>query len=139
MALDPSDYDVAELRTGRASSDDTGAEAIVRSKQYRELAERDALAECSDRPYLQRVPETYSAELLVFDWLEYLQAKAGFRGALEAIRLYHSLGWLAADVEEQLDEYLRSFEADGSTAGRLGPGDHRRSLVYIARLAGAGD
>lgn len=139
MALDPSDYDVAELRTGPAAGDETGAEAIVRSKQHRELAEREAMADHLERPYLRRVPETYSAELVVFDWLEYLQSEAGFRGALEAIRLYRSLGWLAADVEEQLDEYLRSFEEDGSTPGRLGPAAHRRSLVYIARLASAGD
>ena len=131
MTINPRDYDVDELRRGGGADPD----GIVQTTQYGELAELEARMDDLHRPYLLELPETYQAEIRVFDWLEYLHEKAGFRGTLEAIRFYRSLGWLGADVEDRLEEYLRSFDGASDEPVALDTGDHRLSLVCIARLA----
>lgn len=134
MTINPREYDVDELRRGPGTDGDD-PDGLVRSKQYGELAELDSRMADLHRPYLVELPETYLAEVRVFDWLEYLHEKTGFRGTLEAIRFYRSIGWLGADVEDRLEEYLRSFDGQADGAGRLESEDHRLSLVFIARLA----
>jgi len=139
MTINPSDYDLDELDSrrpaafGKPNTDD--ADGIVRASQFRELLEREAMADEIKRPYLITLPETYGAELLVFEWLGYLHDKAGFRDALEAIRYYRSITWIGADIEDRLEEYLRSFDGEVERGAGLDVADHRMSLMFIARLA----
>ena len=134
MTINPHEYDVDELHAGPGPDGDD-ADGIVRSQQYGELAELEARAAGLHRPYLVELPETYLAEVRIFDWLEFLHEKAGFRGTLEAIRFYRSIGWVGADVADRLEEYVRSFDGEVAHAAALDSADHRLSLVYIARLA----
>ncbi len=139
MTIEPQEYDIDELRIRppvSPAADMASADEARRAAQYRELLEREATGDGGGRPYLAAIPERYAAEMVVFDWLEYLYRKAGFRGAVEAIGFYRSLGWITADVEDRLDGYLRAFEeSTGEEYTTLDRADHVCSLLHIARLA----
>lgn len=89
-----------------------------------------------ERPYLTRLPDAYSAQLEVFDWLEALLSKGGLDATLEALEYYESIGWLSESSREHLEEFTGGLAAsDPPDPEPLGVDDHRRSLVFIARLS----
>ena len=150
MTINPRNYDLDELRRMagnggeefdfgvQARQGPTGAEAILRSNQQRELALLDQVAPDATRskPYLSAPPSTYAAEVLVFEWLEYLVAKVGFQRAAAALSYYASIGWITDDAEAALREYLRGVGgSDDGKDGRLDMDDHLLSLIYVARLS----
>lgn len=152
--MNPRDYDIDELqggtpgRLGRGrDSDPTGgrdgplpADEIVRSNQFRELLLLESAAdEDLEKPYLTRLPESYAAELTLFEWLEFLMTKGGTRGTIEALQYYESIGWLTRDVEDLLQEYMRSIDEPEGQTDSLDRTDHALSLVYVARLASMAD
>ena len=146
--MNPSDYDPDELREGNESHEEmilgqsggeggpVGADDVLRSNQYRELflLERTTDGEDLQKPYLSDLPTSYAAEIIIFEWLEFLVDKTGFRKALDALRYYRSIEWLTEETETRLHEYLQSFESEGGEGG-LDRSDHLLSLVYIARLS----
>lgn len=152
MTMNPNDYDPNELRNagddadgaflggpggrGADGSGPLGADEVLQSNQYRELflLERTTGADGLEKPYLPTLPQSYAAELLIFEWLEFLVDRTGFRRTLDALRYYRSIDWLAEDTENRLREYLQSFDDGGSDEG-LDRSDHLLSLVYVARLA----
>jgi hypothetical protein len=87
-----------------------------------------------DRPYLDGIPSGYAAESVVFDWLEFLVDRAGYRGTVDALRYYRSVGWLTERTEDRLTGYLRGFPEPATTES-LGVEDHQQSLVYVAKLS----
>lgn len=91
-------------------------------------------ATAGERPYLQTIPSGYAAESVVFDWLGFLVDRAGYRATLDALRYYRSVGWLTAEAEDQLTEYLRGFPAP-PTGESLDVEDHQQSLVFVAKLS----
>jgi archaellum component FlaD/FlaE len=91
-------------------------------------------AASGERPYLDSIPAGYDAESVVFDWLDFLVGRGGYRATVDALRYYRSVGWLTERAEDQLTEYLRGFP-DTVTAASLGVEDHEQSLVYVAKLA----
>jgi archaellum component FlaD/FlaE len=91
-------------------------------------------AASGERPYLDSIPAGYDAESVVFDWLDFLVGRGGYRATVDALRYYRSVGWLTDRAEDQLLEYLRGFP-DTATAESLGVEDHEQSLVYVAKLA----
>lgn len=147
MTIDPNDYDVNELRgmpgtAGGNQSSGSGPESVrpddaLRSGQYRELFRLQTAATDAnlEKPYLERMPQSFAAEATVFEWLEFLVSKAGFKGTLDALRLYRSLEWLNEEVEEDLRDYVTGFNEPGTEPSDLNRSDHTLSLVYIARLA----
>lgn len=152
MTTNPNDYDPSELRQPAVDGDGiflgadaaapsspgdrSAAEAAMRSTQYRELLmlQQTAGADGPERPYLESLPRSYPAELVIFEWLEYLVDRVGFRRSMDALRYYRSIDWITAPVERDLREYLTSFDDSGGT-GELDRSDHRLSLVFVARLA----
>ena len=152
MTMNPNDYDPNELRgageapggaflgaTGGAGADGTGpmaADEVLQSNQYRELflLERATGEDGLEKPYLASLPQSYAAELVIFEWLEFLVDRTGFRRTLDVLRYYRSIEWLTDETEARLREYLQSFDDGGSDDG-LDRSDHLLSLVYIARLA----
>lgn len=163
MHLDPDDYDPSELRriardaSGIRNGEftrfedrspfrfdnplyDTGrrpASEALRSSQLEHLLVHQSRGDDStvQKPYLRSLPDKYGAERVVFDWLEFLVLKGGFKRAMDALRYYQSVNWLTADVEETLRDYLLGFSADVEESDDLDVDDHLLSLVYIARLA----
>ncbi len=122
--------DVVEARTGSRSGD------VLRANQLEQLfVHQTADGEALEKPYLQRIPEEYAAERVVFDWLEFLVLKAGFRRSMAALRYYQQIGWISERVTAHLQEYLLGFTADVDTTQELEVTDHQLSLVYLARLA----
>lgn len=115
--------------TGRGSD---GAGDALRAAQFRELRELHSLAG-GRKPYLPALPDAFSAEFAVVEWLEFLLSKAGYRGTLDALAYYARIGWISEAVREELRPYLRGLDAPAE-AGRLDREAHRQSLVYIARL-----
>lgn len=155
MTINPRDYDPGELKDlarehdlsvggwatdstdGRGPSS-TRTDEALRSGQYRELLLLEGMARGRDlsKPYLSALPETYAAEMVTFEWLEFLLEKAGFKRTLDALRYYESIGWLSEAVARRLQEYLRCLDeppAEETTA--FDRSDHVLSLIYAARLS----
>ncbi|WP_101296397.1 FlaD/FlaE family flagellar protein [Halegenticoccus soli] len=87
------------------------------------------------KPFLRSLPERRVAERVVFDWLEFLVAKAGTERVREALEYYRRVEWISEEVEADLRDYLTDFPAESDADSALGPDDHRRSLLYVARIA----
>lgn len=163
MTINPRDYDLDELRkmarergdspdrpsagdqNGEVADPEIGgwepAESVPAREQfqsglYRELLPLEAGADGLEKPYLTSLPESYAAEFVVFEWLEFLLENFGYQGTSEAFQYYESVGWITEDVASALADYLLGI---GKPAGDGGSGsgdidDHKLSLVYIARL-----
>ncbi len=162
MSINPSDYDLNELRKmarkrggdagdgkhdiddtdiGLSSGVDTGSkpssagQTSFRAGLYRELLPLEATNDAT-KPYLSSLPEHYAAENLVFEWLEFLLLHAGYQGALEALDYYESVDWITEECESTLNDYMLGLEEGaGSDGTELDIDDHLLSLVYIAKLA----
>lgn len=161
MTIDPRDYDLGELRDmaqrgdREASLDGDDPSDLfdtVDSRRRRpnrgaaEVARRDdrhrtllMLQSATDgeptKPYLDEIPASHGGEVIVFEWLEFLVNRAGFRGAMEALRYYRNIDWLTEDAMHALEEYLFGFsDAESDRYGELTADDHRESLVYLAEL-----
>ncbi|PSQ21726.1 flagella E [Halobacteriales archaeon QS_9_67_15] len=123
MTINPRDYDLNELREMARKRDDVDRD--------------DPRSENLEKPYLRGVPDTYAAEFVVFEWLEFLLMHAGYQGAAEALQYYESIDWITEDVAGQLNDYLLGIDENGSSEGSdLDVDDHMLSLVYVAKLTG---
>ncbi|WP_436930516.1 FlaD/FlaE family flagellar protein [Halosimplex halobium] len=108
-----------------------------RAGLYRELLPLVGSQGDMEKPYLRGVPDTYAAEFVVFEWLEFLLMHAGYKGAADALGYYESIDWITEDVAGQLNDYLLGIDETGSNDGNdLDVDDHMLSLVYVAKLAG---
>jgi flagellar protein FlaE len=162
MSINPSDYDLNELRKmarerggeagegkrdgdeseiGLSSGVDTpstpsgGAGNSFRAGLYRELLPLEATNDAS-KPYLDSLPEHYAAENLIFEWLEFLLLHAGYQGAMEALDYYESVDWITEECESKLNDYMLGLEEGAGSEGTdLDIDDHLLSLVYVAKLA----
>jgi flagellar protein FlaE/flagellar protein FlaC len=89
----------------------------------------------AETAYLPRLPETYTAELVVLEWLTGLVERGGTRASLRAIDRYERMDWVGPAAAEQLRAVLLGLD-DSGAGGALTREDHRRSLEYVARLGG---
>jgi len=157
MSMDPSDYDLEELRKmarkrgqrggggGDGDEPDLGLSSVregsaespdsFRAGLYRELLPLEAGGD-AEKPYLDSLPADNAAERLVFEWLEFLLMHAGYQGAREALSYYESVGWITDHCESELKDYMLGLD-EGATSdpADLDVDDHLLSLVYIAKLA----
>lgn len=110
--------------------------SLGRSDRYRSLLMLQSAADDDvSKPYLDGVPASPAAETAVFEWLEFLVNRGGFRGAMEALRYYHNVNWLTEDAVHELEAYLFGFsDAESDRYGELAADDHRESLLFIAEL-----
>jgi hypothetical protein len=114
----------------------TAADAL-RSNQLEQLFLHQSamVREQMTKPYLGDIPQKYAAERVIFDWLEFLVLKGGFKRAMDALRYYRTIEWITADVEASLQDYLVGFTDEGAGRSELDVDDHQLSLLYVARLA----
>jgi hypothetical protein len=92
------------------------------------------------RPYLDKLPDAYPAQLEIFEWLEWLLGTCGREATASALAYYEEVGWLSEGVREGLEGFLEGLAAAKPQDPRpLGVDDHRESLRYVARLAHRGD
>lgn len=110
----------------------------LRTNQLEQLFYLQSGAGGLEKPYLRSLPQSYAAERVVFDWLEFLVLRGGFKGAFEALRYYHTIGWITEEVAAELENYLVGLP-DAPSGGEFGVDDHQSSLVYLARLASLAD
>ncbi len=162
MSINPSDYDLNELRkmarkrggeagegtrdvdepdiglsggVGTGSKPSSTSQNSFRAGLYRELLPLEATNDAT-KPYLDSLPEHYAAENLVFEWLEFLLLHAGYQGAMEALDYYESVDWITDDCASMLNDYMLGLEEGAGSEGTdLDIDDHLLSLVYIAKLA----
>lgn len=158
MTIDPHEYDLNELREGsrpdplqemtsgqrnEAGSDSMGSpREQLTSGQYRELFLLENTGNGSDlsKPYLEELPDSYGGEILVFEWLEFMLEKVGYKGTMESLRYYQSIDWVSESAESLLQEYAAGCSIGSETSSEsLTRDDHLLSLVYIARLGTASD
>lgn len=149
MAIDPSNYDVDELRNMvRPGHDadrvygeggflwpvtppDVGEPGPEATKEWERMVSGH-----TTKPFLEGVPDGEEADQIAFEWLEFLQAEAGYEGCLDALRYYRSIEWITGDAEEDLQNYLLGVgRQPGNGVDDLDRRDHMRSLAYIARLS----
>ncbi|MFD1599441.1 FlaD/FlaE family flagellar protein [Halobellus rarus] len=124
------DTEIRERPRGRAG------EALRQNQLEHLLVHETAAADGGlTKPYLGSLPDAYAAERLVFDWLEFLVLKGGYKRTMDALRYYHTVEWLTEDVEAELQDYLVGFSGEVSETTDYDVDDHHLSLVYIARLA----
>jgi archaellum component FlaD/FlaE len=109
----------------------------LRSNQLEQLFLHQSamVAEEMTKPYLGSLPQKYAAERVIFDWLEFLVLKGGFKRTMDALRYYRTIQWITPDVEDALQDYLVGFTEDGQGSHELDVDDHQLSLLYVARLA----
>jgi len=156
MTINPRDYDLNELREmarkrgdedlppedptevewGALDEEGPSAPDSLRSGLYRELLPLVGAGDGMEKPYLEGIPDTYAAEFVVFEWLEFLLMHSGYQGATDAIHYYESIEWVDEDVASQLDDYLLGIGDEAATeTTELDVDDHMLSLVYVAKLA----
>lgn len=87
------------------------------------------------KPYLDRLPDAYSAQLEVFEWLETMLESGGKEATLSALEYYESIGWLSERSREELEDIAAGLPAETAAGASLCIADHRESLLYVARLA----
>jgi len=158
MAIDPRNYDLAELR-GAGSSEPVARESRVADNEttdetdetttpargsataalhesiVRDLAVMEQGSADLTRPYLSTLPASLTAEGLVLEWLEFLVLQAGTESVADALAFYERVGWLGSDAAETLERYLWGISEPRANEGNdLDPDDHRVSLHYVARL-----
>jgi flagellar protein FlaE len=135
LADDEDIPDPANLEMGLEDADEEGmAGSSFRSGLYRELLPFLS-GESHEKPYLGALPETYAAEFVVFEWLEFLLMHSGYKGADEALAYYESIDWITEAVQADLSDYLLGIDETATNDGNnLSVDDHMLSLVYIAKL-----
>jgi flagellar protein FlaE len=120
-----------------AAGPELSAGDSLRAGMYRELLPLLGSSDDLEKPYLRRIPDSYAAEFVVFEWLEFLLMHAGYKGATDAIHYYESIDWLTEDAASTLDDYLLGIdEGPSEDSSSLDVDDHMLSLVYIAKLVG---
>lgn len=154
--IDPSDYDVRELRSV-ADLEGVDAETGVslpraEGSEFRPAApdepaheQCEALvaiggvdpADLGERPYLRTFPDTPAARRIGRDWIAYLVMTAGESETRSAIGRYRALGWLGEDAattfDDRVDDAVAALEpGDGS----LDRADHLLSFAHVVRLLG---
>jgi len=161
MTINPRDYDLDELRkmarqrgerNGGLGEDEEmpdpanlemgleeGEEDVVAGSSFRSGLYRELLpflsGEDHEKPYLDALPETYAAEFVIFEWLEFLLMHSGYQGADEALAYYESIDWLTEGVRGDLSDYLLGIDETATNDDNdLSVDDHMLSLVYIAKL-----
>jgi archaellum component FlaD/FlaE len=124
------------VRGNPGSTRGVAADAL-RSNQLEQLFLHQSamVAEEMTKPYLGSLPQKYAAERVIFDWLEFLVLKGGFKRTMDALRYYRTIQWITPDVEDALQDYLVGFTEDGQGSHDLDVDDHQLSLLYVARLA----
>jgi flagellar protein FlaE len=156
MSTNPGAYDLRDLRcladpnreTPEAFDDadlPASLDEVLRHSQRDELvrlqSQFSAVGALPDKPYLAGLPDRYGAEVVVFEWLDFLINKAGFENTGNALDYYAEVGWITDETRSELREYMRGFsEVQSFDPDRPGPADldvddHVMSLVYIARLS----
>lgn len=157
MPPTPGDYDLRDLRRladpNRETPDefDDGADLPASPDDVLRHGQRDELVRLQgqfaaagalpEKPYLRVLPDRYAAEVVVFEWLDFLINKAGFENTGNALEYYAEVEWITESVREDLREYMRGFsEVESFDPEKPGPADldvddHVLSLVYVARLA----
>ena len=125
--------------SGRGNPEPTRGRAAdaLRSNQLEQLFlhQSATIAEEMTKPYLGSIPQKYAAERVIFDWLEFLVLKGGFKRTMDALRYYRTIDWITDEVESSLQDYLVGFSDEGTGSHDLDVDDHQLSLVYVARLA----
>lgn len=161
MTINPRDYDLDELRKmarqrgersgGLADDEDIpdpanlemgledADEKVLAGSSFRSGLYRELLpflsGDSQEKPYLAALPETYAAEFVVFEWLEFLLMHSGYQGADEALAYYESVDWITERVQSDLSEYLRGIDERATNdSNDLSVDDHMLSLVYVAKL-----
>ncbi|MFB6303572.1 MAG: FlaD/FlaE family flagellar protein [Haloferacaceae archaeon] len=134
---DPAEFGSPPLDDWDAAEPDVRPGEALDAARERELLRLDASIGDAERPYLPRLPEKLAAEYTVFEWLDFLTRKAGFKRALRALEYYRSVGWIGEPAEERLREYLVGMDVDRPRGEEsdLDVDDHLLSLVYVGRLA----
>ncbi|WP_254271776.1 FlaD/FlaE family flagellar protein [Haloarcula marina] len=161
MTINPRDYDLDELRkmarqrgdrNGGLGDDEEvpdpsnldiglegGDDEVLAGSSFRAGLYRELLpflsGESAEKPYLASLPETYAAEFVVFEWLEFLLMHSGYQGADQALDYYESIDWITEDVQSDLSDYLLGIDESATNDdNELSVDDHMLSLVYVAKL-----
>jgi archaellum component FlaD/FlaE len=102
-------------------------------------AEADDSAETDDAT-LAELPETYAADVVIFEWLTALVRTGGTAATLRAISYYDEIGWIDEEVRAHLEDVLSGPDLDVHVDPETPPEeltaeDHAESYTYIMKLS----
>jgi archaellum component FlaD/FlaE len=135
--------ETVETASSAGAAETTGAaspDPVVRGSEVTETAEPEQVTQSQNvkeptgKPYLGRVPDGITGDLVVIEWVEYLVGEVGSRGTSEAIRCYETVDWVTEDIADQLEVDLDEFEH--GERGSLAIDHHGQSLEYTDQLNG---
>jgi len=105
-----------------------------------------------EKPYLDSLSQSPDRMEATMQWARYLGETFGTSGALNCLQYYERLGWISADVREEMIRYIRglslseihnkkydepaTLEYPLETLSGTPFGTHARSLKYVAKIAG---
>lgn len=139
---DPGSTDAGRDERPSAADDDAPDAAATSSGAARRFQfPTGVVDDGAERPYLRALPNGYVTDLLVMEWLDFLVSEGSVTDATRAINYYERIGWIHADVAEQLEDHLTGFgdvdrnRVDEPGCDELAPTHHTRSLKYIMQLS----
>lgn len=125
--------DVGDDETGTGSGGGGQGPAGGDSASAQEASEADAVT-------LSSLPETYAADVVIFEWLTDLVRTGGTAASLRAISYYAEIGWIDEDVRAHLESVLSGPDLDihvdpETMPDELTAEDHADSYTYIMTLS----
>lgn len=139
----------SDLFPSEASDDDNTGKAVVDPEEAATVEQADGGEgslemdgdESAEKPYLRVLPNGYSADVVVMEWLAYLVNHSNVTQTLQAIRYYRNIEWISDTVADELRTFVGGFNAAGDYQGAndgdgetLGIEHHQTSLAFINHL-----
>lgn len=120
--------------------EDEDAPEAAPSTQSDPVSDAAQAGSLGEKPYLHALPEGYTGDLIVMTWMEDLLERTDAAGAAGTLAYYEAIGWVTADVADQLQRYLAGLGRDDppeepEPTSPLDRTDHLHSLRYLNALA----
>lgn len=133
----------AAIDEGETDSPSQSSKGADTNDPGRATTDRGDSEASSSRAALSSLPDGYSAEVLVLEWMDYLLDRSSVGETLRAIEYYRNRDWISDDVADYLIAVALGLGQDeeGDTprvsraATSLELEDHYHSLKYIGRFA----
>jgi archaellum component FlaD/FlaE/archaellum component FlaC len=139
-AAQPAEAAVTEAPESTTDSVDEGSEESLTEDAGFQFGAATA-ADPDQRPHLETPPNGYLADVLLMEWLSFLEGEFDARNAMRALNHYERIGWIGEATRDHCYAVLSGLtEGQSPYPDETGPtelsmDDHRRSLRYIEELA----
>ena len=86
---------------------------------------------------LEKLKEDPFSIMILFKWIEFMLKRVGFRGMVNLLIYYESIGWISEEVRSKILKYAREIDfGEKPKRRKMSAKDHLISLYFIAKLKG---